>query len=185
MQTKNLYVLIHIWTKGEVGVPWNRFKPSSKIFFLTVPRWCFFCGSFMLVLSCMCYAFLRVCLLMPCGHLLGKGWPLGFRLWCLFVKLSLSHWYPGSGVVLDCIDSWSLPIKHKRWGSNFKVAPNFCIFLYNTMETTGVRQGMGIMHSDVMDTVFHSGDAWDSMSYNWVLKYPHFFVQNELNIVLC
>ena len=23
----------------------------------------------------------------------------------LFVSLSLSHWYPGSGVVLDCIDS--------------------------------------------------------------------------------
>ena len=29
------------------------------------------------------------------------------------------------------------------------------------METTGVCQGMGIMHSDVMDTIFHSGDAWD------------------------
>ena len=40
-----------------------------------------------------------------CGHLLGKGWPLGSRLWCLTVSLSLSHWYPGSGVVLDCIDS--------------------------------------------------------------------------------
>ena len=26
-------------------------------------------------------------------------------LWCLTVSLSLSHWYPGSGVVLDCIDS--------------------------------------------------------------------------------
>ena len=25
------------------------------------------------------------------------------------MTLSLSHWYPGSGVVLDCIDSWSLP----------------------------------------------------------------------------
>ena len=50
-----------------------------------------------------------VCLLMPCGHLLGKGWPLGSRLWCLIVSLLLSHWYPGSGVVLDCIDSWSLP----------------------------------------------------------------------------
>ena len=37
------------------------------------------------------------------------GWPLGSRLWCLSVKLSLSHWYIGSGVVLDCIDSWSLP----------------------------------------------------------------------------
>ena len=29
------------------------------------------------------------------------------------------------------------------------------------METTGVRQGIDIMHSDVMGTVFHSGDAWD------------------------
>ena len=29
------------------------------------------------------------------------------------------------------------------------------------METTGIRQGMIIMHSCAMDTVFHSGDAWD------------------------
>ena len=56
-----------------------------------------------------CYAFMHVCLLMLCGRLLGKGWLLGSRLWCLIVTLSLSHWYPGSGVVLDCIDSWSLP----------------------------------------------------------------------------
>ena len=34
-----------------------------------------------------------------------KGSSLGSRLWCLTVSLSLSHWYPGSGVVLDCIDS--------------------------------------------------------------------------------
>ena len=27
-----------------------------------------------------CYAFVRVCLLMPCGHLLGKRWPLDSRL---------------------------------------------------------------------------------------------------------
>ena len=45
-------VLIHIWTKNEVGAPWNQFKPSSKIFLLTIPRGCFFCGSFMLFLSC-------------------------------------------------------------------------------------------------------------------------------------
>ena len=75
-------------------------------FLLTVPRGHFFCGSFM---SRFCYAFVRICLLMPCGHLRGKGWPLGSRVWCLIVKLSLSHWYPGSGVVLDCIDSWYLP----------------------------------------------------------------------------
>ena len=30
---------------------------------------------------------------------------LGSRLWCLTVSLSLSHWYPGSGVVLEFIDS--------------------------------------------------------------------------------
>ena len=59
----------------------------------------------MLFLSCVCYVFVRDCLYVICGHLLGKGWPLGSRLWCLTVSLSL---YPGSGVVLDCIDSWSL-----------------------------------------------------------------------------
>ena len=25
------------------------------------------------------------------------------------MSMLLYHWYPGSGVVLDCIDSWSLP----------------------------------------------------------------------------
>ena len=57
-----------------------------------------------LCLLCLCV----VCLFVPCGHLLGKGWPIGFRFWCITVSLSLSHWYPGSGVVLDCINSWSL-----------------------------------------------------------------------------
>ena len=67
----------------------------------------FFCGSFMGFLYCICYAFVRVCLYVTCGHLLGNCWPLVSRLWCLTADLSLSHWYPGSGVVLDCIDSWS------------------------------------------------------------------------------
>ena len=49
----------------------------------------------------LCASFLYVL----CGHLLGKGLPLGSRLWCLTVSLSLSHWYSGSGLVLDCIDS--------------------------------------------------------------------------------
>ena len=59
----------------------------------------------MFLMSCVCYAFVRVCVYVPCGHLLGKGRPLGSRLWCLAVTLSLSHWYPGSGVVFDCVDS--------------------------------------------------------------------------------
>ena len=60
---------------------------------------------FFFFLSCVCNAFVRVCLYVPYGHLLGKGWPLGSLLWCLTVSLSLSHWYPWSSVVLDCIDS--------------------------------------------------------------------------------
>ena len=43
-----------------------------------------------------------------CGRLkisYGSSW-LSFVV--STVSLSLSHWYPGSGVVLDCIDSWSL-----------------------------------------------------------------------------
>ena len=109
MQTKHLCVLLHIWTKGEVGAPLNRLKPSSKIFFTDRPKavrllWIIYAISVLL-----CYVFMHVRLLMPCGHLLGKGWHLGSRLWCLNVTLSLSRWYRGSGLMLDCIDSWSLP----------------------------------------------------------------------------
>ena len=57
----------------------------------------------MFFLSRVYYAFVRVCLYVPCGHLLGKGWPLGPRLLCLTVRLSLSLCYPGSGVVLDVL----------------------------------------------------------------------------------
>ena len=54
---------------------------------LTIPRRYFFCGSFMFFLSRVCYTFVRVCLFAPCGHLLGKGWPLSSRLWCITVSL--------------------------------------------------------------------------------------------------
>ena len=38
----------------------------------------------------------------------GKGLTSWLASGCLTVSLPLSHWYPGSGVVLDCIDSGSL-----------------------------------------------------------------------------
>ena len=43
-----------------------------------------------------------------CGHLLGKGLTSWLSFVVSTVRLSLSHWYPESGVVLDCIGSWSL-----------------------------------------------------------------------------
>ena len=47
----------------------------------------FNCASFVDLL-CFCsvlclLCFVRVCLYVLCGHLLGKGGPLGSRLWCL------------------------------------------------------------------------------------------------------
>ena len=74
-------------------------------FFKGVSRQYFFCGSFMF-LFCLVFA-------MFCARLfICALWsPAGKELtsWLSFVvssvSLSLSHWYPGSGVVLDCIDS--------------------------------------------------------------------------------
>ena len=40
---------------------------------LTVPGWYFFMDLTCFFLSCVCYTFVRVCLYVPCGHLLGKG----------------------------------------------------------------------------------------------------------------
>ena len=46
----------------------NRLKPSSEIFLKTVQRLCFFCGSFLLFMSCVCHAFASVhcCLVVTC-----------------------------------------------------------------------------------------------------------------------
>ena len=40
----------------------------------------------------------------PCGHLLGKGYPLGSLVCVVFVCFChFPIWLPESGVVLDCI----------------------------------------------------------------------------------
>ena len=57
-------------------------------------------------LSCVCCAFVRarlfICALWSPAR---KGLTSWFSLVVSTVSLLLSHWYPGSGVVLDCIDS--------------------------------------------------------------------------------
>ena len=78
--------IVFLWFTSELRVrlaPLNRFKPSSKIFY-----WPFQGGTSFVDLLCFCsvlclLCFVRVCLYVLCGHLLGKGWPLGSRLWCL------------------------------------------------------------------------------------------------------
>ena len=62
----------------------------------------------MLFKSCVCHAFESVycCLVPPAGK--------GLTSWLVFVMFFfvfcyVPMWYPGSGVVLYCIGSWSLP----------------------------------------------------------------------------
>ena len=93
------------------------FKPSSKILLFLTDRskavllmW-IICGIFVLCLSCFC-----VCSLLPCGHLLAKGWPLGSCLWCLIVLLSLSH-----------VVSW---VRCGTWLYNFLIFAPFVTCLY-------------------------------------------------------
>ena len=59
--------------RNEIANFLNLFAAADKTFLLTVPRRGFLYGPFMLFLSCFCYDFVRACLLLPCGHLLGKG----------------------------------------------------------------------------------------------------------------
>ena len=72
MQTKYLCVLIHIELRVRLA-PLNRLKPSSKIFYLPFQGSTSFVDLLCFFLSCVCNVFVRVCLYLLCGHLLGKG----------------------------------------------------------------------------------------------------------------
>ena len=97
------------WSTSEFRVslaPWNKFKPSSKIFYwhskVVLLLWIFyvfFCLVFVMPLCVSVYFYLVVTSWERAGLL---------ALVCgVTVSLPLPHWYPGSGVVLNCIDSWS------------------------------------------------------------------------------
>ena len=89
----------------QVKEPYGNFDMVTCNILLTVPRRYFFCVSFMflfcLVFAMFCARLFICALWSPAGK--------GLTSWLSFVvssvSLSLSHWYPGSGVVLDCIDS--------------------------------------------------------------------------------
>ena len=98
-------ILIRIWTKDEVGTCKTGLSTPLKYFY-----WLFQGGTsfvdhpwdFCLVFVMLSCASVYWCLVVTCWH-------IDSRLRSLIVSLLLSHWYPWSGVVLDCIDSWSLP----------------------------------------------------------------------------
>ena len=85
--------------------PLNRFSPPVKYFTDGSKG-----GTSFVDLLCLCSV---LCLLCLCARLFicalwspaGKGLTSWLSFVVSTVSLSLSHWYPGSGVVLDCIDS--------------------------------------------------------------------------------
>ena len=96
------------WSTGEVDAARNWFKPSSKIFY-----WPFQGGIllwFIYVISVLFLLYFRARLFIDAlWSPAGKGLTSWFSFVMIIVTLSHSHWYLGSGLVLDCIDSWSLP----------------------------------------------------------------------------
>ena len=105
----------------------------------------------------------------------------GLTSWLSFVvssvSLSLSHWYPGSGVVLDCIDSWSL--HHYLLWSRFLLKHSDVVFilLINVKMSTivGILTFMSMINSMLLwvehekkntlpeSTQFSAQDIWFSM----------------------
>ena len=118
------------WSRSELRVrlaPWNRFKPSSKIFLLTLLLW-IICVINVLCSSCFC-----VCSLLPCGQLLGKGWPLGSCMWYL---LLLSH-----------VVSW---VRCGTWLYRFLIFAAFLTFIiqcfHKRINPGSAWQGLGKKH---------------------------------------
>ena len=99
------------WSTSELRmrlVPWNTLKPSSKNSFT-------YCSKAVLLLWII---FVKFCVSNPflsvgCSIMV-TCWEMAVLLARLYVKFScvivtFQRWCPGSGVVLDCIDSWYLP----------------------------------------------------------------------------
>ena len=108
MQTKHLCVLIHIWTKSEVGVPWNRFKPSSKIFY-----WPFQGGaSFVDHLCYFCLIFVMLC---------------ASVYWCLVVTRWPSFIMSNCEVITFPLKAW---VRSGAWLYRFLILALFLTYVY-------------------------------------------------------
>ena len=127
LRTKHLCILIHIRIKGEVGNI-KMFMPSS-IFLLTVPRWCFFCGSFLLIVFCvcLCYTVLSVpcSLVITCWERADLLTLLCVMFSCVFVTFPCGIlgqvWY----FIVLIPDLCLLPYFHYKLASPLNITPLF------------------------------------------------------------
>ena len=104
-----LIVCSRRWCMDKLGV-----FHANQTFMCLDPHlkwgWGWRCETVICVIYVLCLSCFRICSLLPCGHLLGKGWPLGSCLWCLIVLffLLLSHVVSWVRCGTWLINSWSL-----------------------------------------------------------------------------
>ena len=82
----------------SIKIAWAEWYWHDLLFhlpdFIFTDRSNYKCGTFLWIICVvyvLCFSCFRVCSMLPCGHLLGKGWPLDSCLWGSIVFLSLSH----------------------------------------------------------------------------------------------
>ena len=144
-----------------------------------VKRRYFFCGSFMflfcLVFAMFCARLFICALWSPAGK--------GLTSWLSFVvstvSLSLSHWYPGSGVVLNCIDSCSLhPYLLSYWSPFLCPKNNSCmVFSWSIVSCVRMWQvvlGYIVPVAEVTIHKYFSDDkrGGSDMTWHGFYKYP-------------
>ena len=71
MRTKYLFVLIHITSKCEFST--TKHCSNRPVFLLTVPRWCFFFGSFVVICGSGLSAIVPCIFLAALSSSVGKG----------------------------------------------------------------------------------------------------------------
>ena len=137
------------WSTSELRVrlaPLNQFKPSSGVF-----CWPFRGGTSFVDILCFWSVLCLLCLcvrLFICAlwSLAGKGLTSWLSFVMSTVSLSLSHWYPGSGEVLDCIDSWSLHpyllrmtfCEIRWWNKNLSGIPGEIFWKFAHVQTSAI-----------------------------------------------
>ena len=142
------------WSTSELRVrlaPLNRSKPSSKLFY-----WPFQGGTSFVDLLCFCsvlclLCFVCVCLYVLCGHLLGKGWPLGSRLWCLLwvchfpIGILGQVWYLIVSIPDLCTFTYFYNYNHTKFGLKWNM------FTYKKIK---------LFYSSTYFLIFALNDLW-------------------------
>ena len=161
----NIYVY---WSTSELRVRLARRKtgliPPVNLFYskAVLLLWIFY-----VFLSCVCYVFVRVCLYVPCGHLLGKGWPLGFS----FMVSNCGFFYFPIGILGQL---WYLIVS----------IPDICTLTYFHMKFE-FNWPSGIWGNNVLmcqwDSIMSDLD-WNVKGQPWPLKLIYSHCHIRLNI---